>query len=189
MESYDRHAQRGARVRYQGHRGTIRFHGPVAGTKGTWLGIEWDDPARGKHDGSKDGVRYFECTYAARHPLCPFSARLTARSTRSVPGAGSFLRPSPQLELGTSFTKALSGKYVEDFQGSQEKVVLGSSASAIVVEAVNLDMIRGNLARLETLREVSLDDVCEPDAPGVIRRACPSVYESPFRANASRVDG
>lgn len=39
---------------------TIRFIGQVAGTKGEWLGIEWDDPTRGKHDGTHQGVRYFE---------------------------------------------------------------------------------------------------------------------------------
>lgn len=43
------------------HIGTVRFSGPVEQTSGTWLGIEWDDPKRGKHDGSKDGKQYFEC--------------------------------------------------------------------------------------------------------------------------------
>ncbi len=28
---------------------------------GLWLGVEWDDPERGKHDGSHEGVRYFTC--------------------------------------------------------------------------------------------------------------------------------
>lgn len=39
---------------------TVRFIGQVEGTKGEWLGIEWDDPTRGKHDGTHQGVRYFE---------------------------------------------------------------------------------------------------------------------------------
>lgn len=35
-------------------------------TSGLWLGVEWDHPSRGKHDGSHDGVQYFTCRYG--HP-------------------------------------------------------------------------------------------------------------------------
>lgn len=51
----------GIRLRLSGHLSTVRFVGEVQGTRGTWLGVEWDDPSRGKHDGMKDGVRYFTC--------------------------------------------------------------------------------------------------------------------------------
>lgn len=39
---------------------------------GTWLGIEWDDGLRGKHNGVVDGKRYFQT---------------------QMPTAGSFIRP------------------------------------------------------------------------------------------------
>ncbi len=32
-----------------GARGTVLFQGPVGATPGIWLGVEWDNPARGKH--------------------------------------------------------------------------------------------------------------------------------------------
>jgi dynactin complex subunit len=51
----------GARLKFISHTGTVRYIGEVAGTTGTWLGVEWDDPTRGKHDGVKDGIRYFTC--------------------------------------------------------------------------------------------------------------------------------
>ena len=51
----------GTRLRLGEHTGTLRFSGAVDGTTGTWLGVEWDDPSRGKHDGVKDGRRYFAC--------------------------------------------------------------------------------------------------------------------------------
>ncbi len=51
----------GARISLSGHIGSIRFVGPIRGTTGTWLGVEWDNPERGKHDGVKDGTRYFSC--------------------------------------------------------------------------------------------------------------------------------
>lgn len=28
---------------------------------GIWLGVEWDDPQRGKHDGTYEGTQYFKC--------------------------------------------------------------------------------------------------------------------------------
>jgi hypothetical protein len=52
----------GTRLRLGEHTGTVRFVGEVSGSKGTWLGVEWDDQKRGKHDGTKDGVRYFACS-------------------------------------------------------------------------------------------------------------------------------
>ena len=51
----------GQRLSYSGQTCTVRYTGPVKGTKGDWLGVEWDDPSRGKHDGSHDRIRYFTC--------------------------------------------------------------------------------------------------------------------------------
>jgi dynactin complex subunit len=42
---------------------TVRYIGPVEGTEKEWLGVEWDDPLRGKHDGEHKGVRYFTCKW------------------------------------------------------------------------------------------------------------------------------
>lgn len=56
----------GSRIRYAGAVGTVRYLGPVHNTPGNWLGVEWDDPKRGKHDGVKDGKRYFSCRYYQR---------------------------------------------------------------------------------------------------------------------------
>lgn len=51
----------GQRRSYSGAPCTVRYIGHVHGTKGQWLGVEWDDPQRGKHDGSHNGVKYFDC--------------------------------------------------------------------------------------------------------------------------------
>lgn len=51
----------GWRVCVSGYRGVVRFVGQLPGRGGfTWIGIDWDDPGRGRHDGTVDGVRYFE---------------------------------------------------------------------------------------------------------------------------------
>ena len=100
-----------------------------------------------------------------------------SRSHR-ISKAGSFIRQTPSIKYGTTFTRALFSKYVEDLHGSkrQELVVLGSSNGAIEVEAVNLDKIRNKLSRVEKLREVSLDgeNVASADPSGEIGRTCPS---------------
>ncbi|KIK58192.1 hypothetical protein GYMLUDRAFT_1006380 [Collybiopsis luxurians FD-317 M1] len=148
----------GDRISLSGYLATVKYVGNVENTTGIWIGVEWDSPERGKHDGVKDGKRYFSCRF---------------------PRAGSFIRPSPQVLRGVSFLQALKSKYVEEFYGtfSQEKVILGSSNGAIEVEAVNLDKIRGKFANLARLREVSLENelVATVDEPGSIRETCPNV--------------
>lgn len=148
----------GARLSYNGQLGSVRYVGPVDGATGLWLGVEWDDPTRGKHNGSKDNKFYFACRY---------------------PTAGSFIRPSKNISYGTSFLDALMSKYMEALHGSasQETVVLGSSQGAIEIQAVKLDKIRAKLSNLARLREVSLnkEGVAAADPPGAIRNVCPNI--------------
>lgn len=51
----------GKRLSFDDNLCSVKYIGQVAGTKGNWLGVEWDDPTRGKHAGIHNGVRYFEC--------------------------------------------------------------------------------------------------------------------------------
>lgn len=55
----------GRRLSYANLPCTVRYFGPLPGTKGDWLGVEWDDPTRGKHDGSYDGKKIFQCRCGA----------------------------------------------------------------------------------------------------------------------------
>lgn len=82
----------------EGYKATVRYIGPVIGAKNltdVWLGVEWDQAGRGKHDGSsvdERGVvhRYFEC---------------------AQPSSGSFIRPS-KVSFGRSLVAALHDRYV-----------------------------------------------------------------------------
>ena len=56
MENYT-----GQRLSYEGHRCSVRYVGIVGGTDGVWLGVEWDEDTRGKHDGTVKDKRYFRC--------------------------------------------------------------------------------------------------------------------------------
>lgn len=54
---------------YDGNLCTVRYVGKVEGTTGEWLGVEWDDPTRGKHSGQHQGVKYFTCTVTLCHDI------------------------------------------------------------------------------------------------------------------------
>ena len=75
-------------VEPNGDAALVLFTGPVAGTDGTWLGVQFDAPNRGKHDGTHEGVRYFSC----------------------APGWGAFVRPH-KLRAGVTLLQALRTKY------------------------------------------------------------------------------
>lgn len=81
----------GCRVRIVKDFATVRYVGPVAKQEGVWVGVEWDDPSRGKHDGSTGGVKYFECASA-------------------VPTAGSFVRLE-KVCFGVTVLEALLARY------------------------------------------------------------------------------
>lgn len=51
---------------------TVRYVGEVLGGKGKeWLGIEYDDPSLGKHDGNLEGTVYFICMSPASNQIPP----------------------------------------------------------------------------------------------------------------------
>ncbi|GAA5993115.1 hypothetical protein JCM5350_007226 [Sporobolomyces pararoseus] len=134
--------------------GSILYRGPVPPTKGEWLGIEWDDPSRGKHSGvhEKTGVRYFE--------------------TR-VEGAGSFLRPNaPGLIIeGKSFREAFESKYLDGHSttASRAEGILDAeeaptttsqfykTASNFEVEIVLSEKVTARFRQLGRLREAGLE--------------------------------
>jgi len=86
----------GKRIENDGYYGTIRYVGALDTTSATkvhkditWVGVEWDKPCRGKHDGSYHGVQYFTTTHAS---------------------GGSFLRPE-KCNFGVTLMAALVDRY------------------------------------------------------------------------------
>uniref|UniRef100_A0A8C2AIX9 Tubulin-specific chaperone E n=1 Tax=Cyprinus carpio TaxID=7962 RepID=A0A8C2AIX9_CYPCA len=129
----------GRRVSCDGERGTVRYVGPVPPTAGLWLGVEWDDPERGKHDGSHEGVRYFTC----RHPT-----------------GGSFVRPK-KASFGVDYVTALKQRYEVELQeviGEELKI------SSRTVMMVGFEDVKQK-QRLEKLTEIGLRR-CEVSGPG-----------------------
>ncbi|KAF1943248.1 hypothetical protein EJ02DRAFT_421466 [Clathrospora elynae] len=166
----------GKRLSFDNQPCTVRYHGEVQGTKGVWLGVEWDDPTRGKHSGEHQGTRYFTC-------LSP------------SPTCSSFIRPTRKPDTPRSFVSALKSKYASEeenaeFEDPDVHIVFnhqpGDNArsrdplqklyqpirpikfSGKVAEEVGFDKIRRQLAQLSELKIVILDGLCmwRPEARG-----------------------
>ncbi|KAF6845281.1 Tubulin-specific chaperone E [Colletotrichum musicola] len=128
----------GQRLSYDGALCTVRYIGSVAGTSGTWLGVEWDDAGRGKHDGQHKDVRYFTCLSKS-------------------PTAASFVRPTRPADVAQSFVAALNGKYASEAAAEREPEIQIVFFGKKPAEEVGFDKIRRQLARVEDLTIVILD--------------------------------
>ncbi|KAI0466470.1 Thioesterase/thiol ester dehydrase-isomerase [Xylaria cf. heliscus] len=153
----------GDRLSFDGATCTVRYVGEVAGTSGTWLGVEWDDAARGKHDGSHKGARYFTC-----------------RSRSATPA--SFVRPTRPAEAPVSFIAALQDKYTAELSNT-----IAIQFSGKVAEEVGFAKTRSKQAQLSELRYAVLDGtriatVYEEGDPS-ITDTCPKVMELDLSRN------
>ncbi|PTB46616.1 uncharacterized protein TrAFT101_003935 [Trichoderma asperellum] len=166
----------GQRISYDGAPCTVRYVGEVAGTTGSWLGVEWDDAARGKHDGSHKGTRYFTC----------LSKSLTAAS---------FVRPTRPADAPLSFLAALNERYVVDAPGAvQGKSKVEIVISGKVAQEMGFDKIWRRQSRLKELKIVVLDgqkvamarsdgDVNDEGLAATIAETSPKVVELDLSRN------
>lgn len=163
----------GQRLSFDGALCTIRFIGDVAGTSGTWLGVEWDDPSRGKHDGCHKGVRYFACL------------------SRS-PTAASFVRPTRPSDPPRSFIEAVRDKYADEPVGDAASRPKEIVISGKVAEEVGFDKIRRRMAQLHELTIIIVDGarisfVSSPDgssgADCSVKETCPRIVELDISRN------
>jgi tubulin-specific chaperone E len=118
---------------------TVRYSGPLPGQAGDWLGVEWDEPDRGKHNGEYKGTRLF--------------------STLSTsPSCASFIRATRIADVPRGFLQALRYKYAE--HGLEQTTVEPDGSIEIsgkLVEEVGFERIRQQQALLHELRIVLLD--------------------------------
>ncbi|KAH7197005.1 uncharacterized protein B0J16DRAFT_10926 [Fusarium flagelliforme] len=161
----------GQRISYDGALCTVRFIGEVAGTTGTWLGVEWDDSARGKHDGCHKGVRYFTCK-------------------SKFPTAASFVRPSRPADPPRHFLAAVNHKYAGEYtlpdgrRAAEEIIFFGKRA-----EEVGFEKIRKKQANIGELSVVILEDLqvanarAEDESEGIISKTCPKITQLDLSRN------
>ncbi|XP_060797024.1 tubulin-specific chaperone E [Neoarius graeffei] len=149
----------GRQVLCDGERATVRYVGTVPPTTGLWLGVEWDNPERGKHDGSHEGVRYFTCSH---------------------PTGGSFVRPK-KASFGVDYLFAVKQRYeMELDQAIGEEVTV----STRTVMMVGFESILEK-QQVENLEEIVLTN-CGVSGPGPeneIRKNTPSVVSLDLSRN------
>ncbi|KAI8037426.1 tubulin-specific chaperone E [Drosophila gunungcola] len=128
----------GTRIKIADNYGTVRYVGEVSGHMGTWLGIEWDDGLRGKHNGIVDGKRYFQT---------------------QTPTAGSFIRPGKVGPCATLEDAARERYLNYDSSNVDESLIREAQASlqASLFEVVGMDKIARKQSKFEQLEEVSVD--------------------------------
>ncbi|XP_044095259.1 tubulin-specific chaperone E isoform X2 [Neovison vison] len=153
----------GRRVEVNGEHATVRFSGIVPPVAGLWLGVEWDNPERGKHDGSHEGTVYFKC----RHPT-----------------GGSFIRPN-KVNFGVGFLTAVKNRYVledgPEEDGKEQIVIIGNKP----VETIGFDSIIKQQSQLSKLQEISLRNCAVNGAgdKGAIAKACPNIRKVDLSRN------
>ncbi|NXX21775.1 TBCE protein, partial [Podargus strigoides] len=126
----------GRRVLCGTERATVRYVGSVPPTAGIWLGVEWDDPQRGKHDGTYEGTQYFKC----RHPR-----------------GGSFIRPN-KANFGVDFLTAVKDRYkLNDEQDVQHETKNTLVFGTRTVEFFGMDSAAVRRRQLNQLVDISVE--------------------------------
>lgn len=157
----------GRRLSYDGFLCTVRYVGPLAGTAGEWLGVEWDDATRGKHNGQHKGQQIFQC--------------LSNAST-----AASFVKSSRKIDAEQTVVEAIKAKYGSAGAPDLDVVII----SGKVAEEVGFDKIAQEQSRLADLRIVLIDQMVVNgvaarnashskvrDAQEELRATCPNITE------------
>uniref|UniRef100_F6Z6T8 Tubulin-specific chaperone E n=1 Tax=Ornithorhynchus anatinus TaxID=9258 RepID=F6Z6T8_ORNAN len=153
----------GRRIDVSGELATVRYVGSVPPTAGVWLGVEWDNPQRGKHDGGHEGTVYFKC----RNPT-----------------GGSFIRPN-KANFGVDFLTAIKNRYVledeEEDVRREQALVIGNRP----VETVGFESIKKRQSQLNRLQEVSVCGYAVNCAgpEGEITKMCPNIRKIDLSKN------
>ncbi|EGP91829.1 uncharacterized protein MYCGRDRAFT_107794 [Zymoseptoria tritici IPO323] len=156
----------GQRLSLKGQLCTIRYIGPVSDKAGEWVGVEWDDTTRGKHNGTHQGVNHFEC-----------------RS--SSPTAGSFLRPKQPWDPSRTFLQALREKYMPEEAGTGGDIVYFSGKQA---EEIGFEKFSKRQAQLQGIHVLVLDHMRirsdSSDAEnGTIEEICANITDLDLGSN------
>lgn len=179
----------GQRISFDSLLCTVRYVGPVASTQKEWLGVEWDDPTRGKHGGEHQGVKYFSCKdFASSQPKKSVLMLMQIIGRSSSKTAASFVRPSRATDPAQSFIEAVHQKYASGITERRNISIAESQIeiSGKIVQEVGFDKIRQQLAQLHELKIVIVDGMRVALARTDDRRiqeVCPRIVELDLSRN------
>ena len=127
---------------------TVRYVGEVQDQKDTWVGLDWDDAARGKNDGSTGGRSYFQC---------------------SGPASGSFVRLQKfqsQAEPQNAILAAVQARYgdqelgVDQAKPGVRPATMHNSRQRIEWQFVGAEKVHARLSQLQALEKATLINCC-----------------------------
>lgn len=138
----------GSRLSYNGDLCTVRFIGKIPPWSVLAYGVEWDDPSRGKNNGSLQQIQYFNCL--------------------DNPNSGSFIKSTKKYDEICSFTQAVVNRYTlqEGYLAEKDKGDISSllqvSASKLI-ETYGSQKMKAKQENLSALDTVTLDKHCIGD--------------------------
>ncbi len=154
----------GARVFVGDKTGTVRYVGKVAGKgEAEYVGVEWDDVARGTHNGAVAGVVYFACRPG---------------------GTGSLLREGAvALEAGRNASEVVWERYVDrtNQESEEDLYVLTGRQARVAIELVGM---ADQQTSLEQLRSASAASSCVTNLDSMLFEMCPLLEELDVSSNA-----
>ncbi|CAG9771060.1 unnamed protein product [Ceutorhynchus assimilis] len=157
----------GSRIESGGFFGTVRYIGELPEHSGKWYGIEWDEPTRGKHNGTVNGVQYFETRYAT---------------------SGSFVRRE-KINFGKNIIEAIVAKYGQEECALVKKIHeqqinnLQKTIKAPFIEFVGFDKVSTKQSDFESLEIVSVRSQNVSSVQGDLRSLLPSIRQLDLSKN------
>ena len=150
---------------------TVRYVGPLAGkdAEAVYVGVEWDDGGRGKHDGLVEGQRYFQCRPDGSGSFFKLKA-LRARST----------------DKGLTLDEALVEKYETRTAVEEQHYVMTTKAAALKIEMVGMEP--ESVTPVQELNTVSLSAMhivtVAGDGSPNLATTCPQMRHLDVSSNA-----
>lgn len=109
----------------------------IKGYSGLWVGVEWDDSRRGKHNGCVNEIQYFETT---------------------CPNAGSMIRPGKIVPFD-SLAGAIEKRYVLNIGNPLDENLMQQvkeNVKASIFEFVGAEKIMKKQSHVELLEDISV---------------------------------
>ncbi|KAJ2246261.1 hypothetical protein GGI13_005509 [Coemansia sp. RSA 455] len=127
-------------INIDGDGGIVRYVGPVDGSSGTWLGVEWAGTKRGKHNGSKDGKQYFRCK--SSNAQC-----------------ASFIRCVERIDWGQTLLEAAKSRYIVEIPEISAHLPQTIDGRRGKIEAVGFEKVAREQSDISTLEVLGLDSL------------------------------
>lgn len=135
----------GDRAELEGCRVTVRFSGQLSGKDGHWVGVEWDDATKGKHDGALEGQQYFTCS---RPGPCGSFIKLESFQKKALQGC------SLQEALRDRYSSTVRDQDIA--QGQSSRHILTAGEKSLAVQLLEHQRVQDRQADLQQLERATL---------------------------------